>query len=220
MKCCVIVGAGPQMGVSIAHRFAREGFTIALVSRNADKLVTELRMLEYMREFDVHGFPADAADPESLRTAFEHIEDQLKAPDVLVYNAAGYGDGLPSTVDVAVLLDAVRVNLIGAVVSSQWAVTPMREAGMGTILFTGGGLAINPRPEYVALSTGKAALRNYVNSLAKEVTTDGIKVGIVTVAGYIHKEDGYDPDDIAEKYWQLHTAPLSIDNWEIVYKGA
>ncbi|MAU08440.1 MAG: short-chain dehydrogenase [Anaerolineaceae bacterium] len=219
MKCCVIVGAGPQMGVSIAHRFAREGFTIALVSRNADKLVTELRQLEHMKDYDVHGFPANAADPESLRTTFAHIEDQLKAPDVLVYNAAGYGDGLPSTVDVAVLLDAVRVNLIGAVVSAQWAVPAMREAGMGTILFTGGGLAINPRPEYVALSTGKAALRNYVNSLAKEVTADGIKVGIVTVAGYIHKEDGFDPDDIADKYWQLHTAALSVDNWEIIYKG-
>ena len=164
--------------------------------------------------------PADGADPQSLRTAFAHIEDQLKAPDVLVYNAAAYAEGLPSTVDAEVLLAALRVNLIGAIVSAQWAIPAMRAAGRGTILFTGGGLAINPQPEYVALSVGKAALRNYVYSLAKEVTTEGIKVGTVTVAGYIHKEDGFDPDDIAEKYWQLHTAAPSITDCEIIYKGA
>lgn len=219
MKLCVIVGAGPQMGMSIAHRFAREGYTIALVSRSADNLVADLRGLEQMQDFDAHGFPADASDPDSLKNAFANIENQLKAPDVLVYNVAGYADGAPSNVSTDDLLATLKINVIGAVVSAQWAIPHMKADNSGTLLFTGGGLSINPRPEYTALALGKAALRNYAGSLAKEVTGYGIKVGTVTIAGYVHKDDGFDPDKIAAKYWQLHNSPPSTDDYEILYQG-
>ena len=38
MKTLVIFGAGPGLGVSTARRFGKEGFRIALVSRNAGRL--------------------------------------------------------------------------------------------------------------------------------------------------------------------------------------
>lgn len=38
MPVIAIIGAGPGLGRSIARRFGREGFTVALISRTAPKL--------------------------------------------------------------------------------------------------------------------------------------------------------------------------------------
>ncbi|WP_269322470.1 SDR family NAD(P)-dependent oxidoreductase [Paenibacillus sp. FSL H7-0357] len=38
MKTIAIVGAGPGLGLSIAKKFGTNGFQVALISRNADKL--------------------------------------------------------------------------------------------------------------------------------------------------------------------------------------
>ncbi len=37
-SCCVIVGAGPGLGLNVARRFAQGGFDIALISRDQSKL--------------------------------------------------------------------------------------------------------------------------------------------------------------------------------------
>ncbi|KND37998.1 SDR family NAD(P)-dependent oxidoreductase, partial [Streptomyces stelliscabiei] len=38
MPVIAVIGAGPGLGLSIARRFGREGFQVALVSRTQDKL--------------------------------------------------------------------------------------------------------------------------------------------------------------------------------------
>jgi hypothetical protein len=41
----------------------------------------------------------------------------------------------------------------------------MTERGSGTILFTGGGFALEPHPEYLSLSIGKAGIRALAHGL-------------------------------------------------------
>ncbi|PBC93488.1 hypothetical protein SAMN05446589_10657 [Streptomyces sp. OV198] len=38
MTSIAIVGAGPQLGLAIARTFGSQGFDVALISRNRDKL--------------------------------------------------------------------------------------------------------------------------------------------------------------------------------------
>lgn len=38
MKTIAIVGAGPGLGLSIAKKFGKNGFQVALVARNEEKL--------------------------------------------------------------------------------------------------------------------------------------------------------------------------------------
>jgi NAD(P)-dependent dehydrogenase (short-subunit alcohol dehydrogenase family) len=61
MPVIAIVGAGPGLGLSIARRFGREGFTVALISRSAanlDRLAAELAD----SGIQAAGFPADVRD--------------------------------------------------------------------------------------------------------------------------------------------------------------
>ena len=93
----------------------------------------------------------------------------------------------------------------------------MRERSRGTILITGGGLALEPYPEWTSLSAGKAALRSYAIALHKALTPDDIHVAVIAVCGIVEPNGPFAPDRIAEEYWRLHeeTKP----NWrrELVY---
>lgn len=210
-QVCTIVGAGPGMGMALAGRFQRAGFTVALISRSADHLLADPAAA------GMHAFQADAGEPQALTAAFKQIHQQLGGTEVLIYNAAAMVEASPLTLTPNMLIDHLRVNVVGALVSTQQVVPEMKIKGAGTLLFTGGGLSLKPRPQYASLAMGKAALRNLVGGLAGELTALGIKVGTVTINGWVNKAKGLDPDLIAEEYWTLHTAPPSITDYEIIY---
>lgn len=96
----------------------------------------------------------------------------------------------------------------------------MRQRGQGSILMTGGGLALDPTPmpEYAGLAAGKAALRNLAYSLAAELGPVGIHVATVTVAGIVRRGTHHNPDDIAEAFWALHRQPAGAWETEVIYR--
>ena len=214
---CTIVGAGPGVSLAVARRFGREGFRIALIARRENALA------DYQVELatagvESFGFAADAGDAQSLRGAFERITNQLGPTAVLVYNVAASTPGTPSSLDGERLVEAFRSNVVGALVASQQVLPQMQTTGSGTMLFTGGGLALSPWPQAAALAVGKAGLRNLVYSLAAELEPAGIHVATVTIAGMVQPGTEFDPERIADVYWQLHSEPRGKWQREIIFR--
>ncbi|MBA3471522.1 MAG: SDR family NAD(P)-dependent oxidoreductase [Herpetosiphonaceae bacterium] len=214
---CTIVGAGPGISLAVAERFAREGFQIALIARRAAALD------EYVRQLGgsatAHGFVADAGDEQALIGAFDAIH-QLGPTAVLVYNASAGHAGSPLTLAAADLIADFKVSVVGALVATQQVVPHMQASGRGTILLTGGGLALNPYPAYAALAVGKAGIRNLSFSLAAELAPARIHVATITIDGFVQPNTPLAPDVIAEGYWRLHTQPRNQWEREIVYRAA
>ncbi len=215
-KICAIVGIGPGISMAVAERFAKEGYALALIARNAEKLTG------YIEQFtasgtDAHGFAADAGDFDALRGAFASIQDQLGDVSVLVYNAAAPRQGVPSALDPEAFINDQRVNVGGALVAAQQVLPHMRSAKSGTILFTGGGFSLYPSAQYSSLAVGKAAIRNLTKSLHDELEPDGIHVATVTVAGFVQEGTYFAPENIAETYWELHSQPAGEWDWEHLY---
>ncbi|NWF69275.1 MAG: SDR family NAD(P)-dependent oxidoreductase [Chloroflexi bacterium] len=208
---CVIVGAGTGVSMGVARRFAREGFRLGLMRRRVDQL-------QISGLGDVQVFSGDAGDPDSIKRAFEHVFARLGRVDVLVYNAAAGRQTLPSLLEPEALLADFRVNVMGALACAQQVIPHMRTMQGGTILLTGGGLALNPRAQFASLALGKAGLRSLAFSLAEELEADGIHVATVTIAGFVQAGTHFDPDLIAEHYWQLHTQKRGSWEREIVYR--
>lgn len=214
---CIIVGAGPGVGQAVALRFGREGYQLALVARRAEVLATvvaELRSLGCAAD----GFAADAGDDAALCGALDLIRSRLGEPGVLVYNASAGALGVPSQVDPGRLVADLRVSVVGALVATQQVIPAMHVRGEGTILFTGGGLALNPWPQAASLAIGKAGLRNLAYSLGAELEPLGIHVATVTIAGAVRQGTHFDPDLIADAYWRLHSQPRGQWEREIVYR--
>jgi NAD(P)-dependent dehydrogenase (short-subunit alcohol dehydrogenase family) len=214
---CLIVGAGPGIGQSVAQAFARDGFAVALAARHPDRLEA------FRRELASDGTPAraygaDAADEASLRRLFASVRQDLGAPDVVVYNPAAHSPGKPTTLTGAQLAADFGVNVTGALVCAQEAAAAMKERGRGTILLTGGGFAHEPAANYASLSLGKAALRNLTYSLAQELGAFGIHVATVTVYGFVQSGTHYDPARIADAFLRLHKQKPGHFQTELVFK--
>lgn len=132
----------------------------------------------------------------------------------MVYNAAAPQSGLPTSLTPDQLSRELTVNVSGALASALQVIPGQEEQGKGTILFTGGGFALHPSTKYASLSLGKAALRSLAFSLGEELAPKGIHVGVVTITGYVAKDTYFDPDRIAEVYWDLHA---NRQGHEVVY---
>lgn len=210
---CVVIGTGPGIGQAVAKRFAREGYALGLIARKVESLEGFVEGLKTTGAV-AKGFPADAEQPTSLVDALSAIERELGPIDVLVYNAAVLKPGGPLEVGVEQLVREFRVNVGGALVASQHVVAGMKAQKRGTILFTGGGLALAPWAQMASLSIGKASIRSLANTLHQDLKADGIRVATVTVDGLVKPGAGsLDPTAIADVFFALHEQP--VDSGEV-----
>lgn len=214
---CVVVGSGPTLGLAIAKRFGKEGFRVAMFSRRSawlDDYVAELQA----EGIDAYGYGVNPADYQSLRSAFERAHEELGETDVLIYNAAIARPVSACDLDVSTFLYDFSVNVAGALVAAQQVIPHMRRRGQGAIIFTGGGVALTPDPQYASLGMGKAALRNLAYCLGDELEVEGVHVAIVTVPGFVAPGGPYEPDDIADLYWELYRQEPLRQEREIVLR--
>jgi short-subunit dehydrogenase len=201
----LLVGAGPGLGMAIARRFATGGYRITLLARSIDGL-DKLAANMADTGANVDRVAADASDPDAFGDRITALYSGQDAPGVIVYNAVlGAPDQLLSS-SVAHLQTAYAVDVIGAIVVAQRAAPTMQAAGSGTIIVTGGGFADHPIPALATVSLGKAALRSAATMLGADLQAAGIRVATLTIDGQIVAGTPFDPELIAERYWEVvHT---------------
>jgi NAD(P)-dependent dehydrogenase (short-subunit alcohol dehydrogenase family) len=216
MSGAVIIGAGPGIGRSVARRFAREGLPVALIARSAATLEGVAGAVAPFG-VPVVSLTADCTDEASLRSALNAASDELGAPDVAVYNAAIIQADTAGQLSKRAHLDAWAVNVLGALTAAAHVAPAMAQRGSGSFIVTGG--MPEPKAEYVSLSLGKAGVRTLVDLLDLEYGPSGVHVASVTIDGPVAPGTAFDPDDIAEHYWALHTQ--SRDQWqrEVLHTG-
>lgn len=217
-KACLVVGMGRGLGLSVARRFGQEGYRLGLIARSAASLENYAGALE-LDGCTVQAFPADVARTPQLISAIREAEKALDPIEVLIYNAYAAQGCRASELSREALEQTLQVNLYGALLAAQLVIPGMLSRRQGTLLFTGDGLALNPQPDQAALSIGKAALRALVGALSKELYREGIHAATVTIAGPIRRNTPFDPDLIAEKFWELHTQPAGRWKTEVIYQG-
>ena len=66
----------------------------------------------------------------------------------------------------------------------------------------------------------QASLRNLCFSLAAGLGPAGFHVATITVAGLVQPGTHFDPDLIAEKYWELHSQSIGASERETVYRSS
>jgi short-subunit dehydrogenase len=198
----LLVGAGPGLGMAVARRFAQGGYRVTLVARGTDGL-RDLADGLADTGARIDTIVADASDPDALGARMAELYREQDAPGLIVYNAVmGAPDKLLES-SVEHLQRAYTVDVISAIVLTQVAAPAMRAAGSGTILVTGGGFADYPIPVLATVSLGKAALRSAATMLGADLEPDGIRVATLTIMGQIVAGTPFDPEKIAERYWEV-----------------
>lgn len=213
----VIVGAGPGIGAATARRFAAAGHPVAVVGRNRERL-DALAAEIAAAGGRAHAFTADVADRASIRAAFAEVRAALGDPGVLVHNPLVFQEGSPSALDLDALDAQLSANVTGALACVHELLPAMRAGGRGTILHTGGGLAVNTHHEYAGVGVAKAAQRSLFLSLAQELAPAGIHVATLTVCGLVAPGTRFAAELMAEEHWKLHVQPAGAWATEIIVR--
>src|SRR5260370_2995576 len=87
-KTIAVFGVGPGMGRSVARRFGRDGFQVALVARNPTRLDAYTGELA-ADGITAAGFAGDLADRDALPGMIEAITARFGPIDVLEYAPSG-----------------------------------------------------------------------------------------------------------------------------------
>src|ERR1700730_11759228 len=82
----LLVGAGPGLGMAVAHRFAVGGYRVTLVARSTDRLGDLAASLPDTGA-EIGTIQADASDPDGLGARMTELYRGNNAPGVIVYNA-------------------------------------------------------------------------------------------------------------------------------------
>jgi NAD(P)-dependent dehydrogenase (short-subunit alcohol dehydrogenase family) len=196
----IIVGVGPGIGTAVARRFAREGFAVEMLARRQETLDAVVDALG--RGATTWTRPTDVTDEPALRDSLRAVVGTHGTPDVVVYNAAVIRRDEPGELDQATMLGTYAVNVVGAITTAGELLPTMPR---GTFVLTSG--MPTPDPALTSLSLGKIGVRGLVELLT--AWQDRVHVASVTVGGPVEPGTAYDPDDIAELYWRLHTGELT-----------
>lgn len=178
---CAVVGVGPGIGASLTRRFARDGFEVAMVSRDLS-YTSKLKS-----EADIEGgaYACDVTDAEAVRGTFAAIERELGSIDVLCYNAGSGAWGSFDEVDLATFETSWKVNALGLVSSARAVLPQMRAKRSGSIIITSATAALRGKDKTAAFAAAKAAQRSLAQSMARQLWPEGIHVALLIVDGVV-----------------------------------
>jgi len=176
----VVTGASAGVGRAAALEFARHGWDVALVARNAARL--EAAATEVRGE-GLSGLPivADVADADAIEQAAARVEAELGPIDVWINNAMATIFAPIDRISPEEFHRATEVTYLGQVYGTMAALSRMRKRDHGTIVNVGSALAYRAIPLQSPYCGAKYAVRGFTDAVRTELIHDGSSVRLVMV---------------------------------------
>src|SRR6201993_4300734 len=218
-NAALIVGAGSGLSASLARALAKDGIKVALAARTTGDLDP------LVKETGARAFTCDASKRGEVEKLFADLDSTLGAPDIVVYNASFRTRGPFVELDPLDVEKALAVTAYGGLLVAPEAARRMLPKKHGAILLTGASAGVKGYPQSAPFAMGKFALRGLAQSMARELSPQGIHVAHVVIDGGIRsatrtehtdKPDSMlDPDAIALNYWNVLQQSRSAWTWEL-----
>jgi NADP-dependent 3-hydroxy acid dehydrogenase YdfG len=206
MPVIAIIGAGPGLGAAVARRFAQEGFSIALISRNQSKLNDMAAELQTAGS-TARGYAADVRVPAELEDALARAAAELGSITAMQYSPLPSRDYLKPVLEMTpeLALEALQFSALGLIHSVRAVLPAMQAAGTGSIILINGGTSVKARAGFAGTSVAFPAESAYGEMLHDALEAEGIRVAQLVIPGGIPQlqlSNGI--DDVADRIWGLH----------------
>jgi short-subunit dehydrogenase len=185
----IIIGASEGIGAALARRLAREGYTLALLARRAEKLESLCREIHQLTgQPNARAYIHDVAAYAEVPSLLRRIVADLGGLDLVVFVAGvNYPPGGIDQYNFENDRKMIEVNLIGAM---AW-LTPIAEmfqsARAGQIVGIGSVAGDRGRVGNPGYNTSKAGLATYLEALRNRLTRHGVNV-LTVKPGFVQTE--------------------------------
>ena len=167
-----VTGVGPGTGAAIARRFTEDGYRVAMLARNADRLAALEKEIP-----DSIAVSCDVSDAAALERAIARVGD----PKVVVHNAVGGAFGTFDKIEAETLRRNFEINTMALFHLARLTTPAMVAAGDGALIVTGNTSAERGRPAFAGFAPTKAAQRILAESLARDLGPKGVHVAYLVI---------------------------------------
>jgi NAD(P)-dependent dehydrogenase (short-subunit alcohol dehydrogenase family) len=217
-KTLLVAGFGPGISTAVAEKFGKEGFSVALVARSAERLQAGVKALQ-AKGIQAAAFPADLSTPAAIPQLIENVRRQLGPISVVHWNAYGGGAGDLLSADPAEVRALFEIPISSLLATLRAALPDLRQQQQeAALLVTNGGLglfddqvdALAVQWNAMGLAVANSAKHKLVRVLAQKLKPEGIYVGEVMVLSLV-KGTPWDQGNatleassVANQFWELY----------------
>ncbi|HEY5304123.1 MAG TPA: SDR family NAD(P)-dependent oxidoreductase [Acidimicrobiales bacterium] len=216
MGVLIIFGFGPGISQATAERFGREGFTLALVGRSADRLADGVAHLR-ARGVEASAYVSDAGEPSRVRSTIEAIRNELGSVSAVLWTAFRSGSVSNVLLTNPEKIERVfDIGISGLLTCVQEVLEDLKSNPGAAILVANGafGEHTSQADKFSSLlgadgvALENAAKSKLVGILAERLREFDIYVGEVMIAGSVKgtamsTQTAIEPTEIAETFWSL-----------------
>jgi NAD(P)-dependent dehydrogenase (short-subunit alcohol dehydrogenase family) len=181
-RAALITGASQGLGREIAAAYLRAGASVMVCARDAEMLgasLAELAPRAGARQLVV-ARACDVSKADQVSRLVEAALATFPALDILVNCAGVYGPKGPiEDTDWDAWVQAIEINLYGAVLLCRALAPHLKRRRYGKILQLSGGGATNPLPRLSAYATAKAGVVRFAETLAHELAPYHVDVNCI-----------------------------------------
>ena len=179
-KLVLITGASRGIGAAIAHRFAKEGYSLIITcSKSANELFALKQSLEELYHVTVLASVGNIGDSAYVCRLFDEIKDLFGGVDVVINNAGISHIGLLTDTTFEKWNSLIQTNLSAAFYTSKLSIPYMLSKHAGKIINISSVWGTVGASCEVAYSASKGGLNAFTKALAKELAPSNIQVNAI-----------------------------------------
>lgn len=167
-QIALVTGGNRGIGLACAETLLAQGHKVAVTYRS-----------EPPPNKDLYAIKCDIANTDEVEVAFDDLEENLGAAEILIANAGMTSDGLSLKMPDEDFQKVLNVNLTGSFRVARRALKSMSRARAGRIVFISSIVGLGGAAGQANYSASKAGLVGLARSLAKEFSSRSITVNIV-----------------------------------------
>jgi len=177
----LVLGAKSDIGIAIAHRFAKEGYDVQLVARNSDSLKDDCFDISLRYGVNATFYELDALDLESHPKL---ISSLTKIPDIAVYAIGALGKQEEDENDIEKSIEIIRTNYEGLVSIFGIIANYFKKRGSGTLIGISSVAGDRGRASNYIYGSSKAGVSSFLSGLRNRLYPFGIDV-ITVKPGFV-----------------------------------
>ena len=206
-KVIWITGASTGIGKSLAIKFSKNGWKVAISARRAEILDDISKQNE-----NIFPFPLDVTNKEECKKVFLEVKNKLHNIDICVFSTGTWDPKKEKDIDIDQIENVMKVNFFGTLNSIKSVEKYFKDLGKGHISIVSSIAGYRGLPNSTGYGPSKSALNNLAESLYFDFKKYGVRISLIS-PGFI-KTPMTDKNDFKMPF--LKTSEYAADK---IYHG-
>ena len=178
-KVALVSGSNKGIGLSVVSKFVSNGCFVYAGIRNNSEPSAELTELKKRFELKLIILQLDVTNADECKIVIQRIQKEQGRLDILVNNAGVVSYELVPFINFSFLDKMLQTNVVGLIRLSQLASRLMSRKKRGSIINISSIVGLKGAAGQAAYAASKGAVNAFTMSLAKELSSNQIRVNAV-----------------------------------------